>query len=109
MQQRETHNHPAFPILLLMFLIPLILLFIFFNVADASFTSLGLSGNGAALLLFASLAGSTINIPLTRRRIELVDPVLASLSPMLRQIAKSFTTTRRRWSRRYWRSMWAAR
>lgn len=90
MDQGHTHNHPAFPILLLMFLLPVIFLFIFFNVANWSFQSLGLSSTGAALLLVASLAGSTINIPLTRRKIELVDPALANLSPMMRQIATIF-------------------
>jgi uncharacterized membrane protein len=90
MDQQHTQSHPAFPILLLMLLLPVIFLFIFFNIANTSFVSLGLSATGATLLLIASLAGSTINIPLTRRKIELVDPALANLSPMMRQIATVF-------------------
>jgi uncharacterized membrane protein len=86
----QANNHPAFPIVLLMFLLPIVLLVIFFNIANTSFRTLGLSQTGASLLLIGSLVGSTINIPLTRRRIELADPMMANLSPMLQRMATIF-------------------
>ncbi|MBF6591447.1 MAG: DUF1614 domain-containing protein [Ktedonobacterales bacterium] len=90
MQARHTHNHPAFPAMLLMFLLPIIFLLIYFNVVNASFRTLGLSSTGASLLLIGSLVGSTINLPLTRRRIVLADPMLANMSPLMRQLATVF-------------------
>jgi uncharacterized membrane protein len=73
-----------------MFLIPIVFIIIFFNIANTSFRTLQLSQTGATILLIGSLVGSSINIPLTRRRIQLADPVMANLSPMLQQIATVF-------------------
>ncbi len=57
------------PFIFLILMIPLLLLLLFFNVAALSFARLGLSPEGAMLFLTASVLGSLINIPLSRRRI----------------------------------------
>lgn len=72
------------PLFLLLLLIPVALAVIYFNLATEAFHRLGLSPAGAALLLFASLAGSMINIPLTRRKIVLADPRAEQLPRTLR-------------------------
>jgi len=58
---------------LLLLLVPILLLFVYFGLADHAFRLLGLSSDGASVLLAASLLGSVVNIPLTRRRIVLAD------------------------------------
>ncbi|MDD2283686.1 MAG: DUF1614 domain-containing protein [Syntrophaceticus sp.] len=58
------------PFLFLILLIPLLLLLLFFNVATFSFSRLGMSQSGAFLFLTASIIGSLINIPLSRRRVR---------------------------------------
>jgi uncharacterized membrane protein len=57
--------------LMLLFFItlPAFFLLIFFNVVTVSFSKLGLSPDAAFVLLLAILIGSTINIPISRRRI----------------------------------------
>ncbi|MDH7576910.1 MAG: DUF1614 domain-containing protein [Bacillota bacterium] len=62
------------PFIFLIFLIPFLLLLLFFNVATLSFARLGLSPAGAMLFLTASVVGSLINIPLSRRRTILREP-----------------------------------
>ncbi len=57
------------PFILLLLLFPFLLFMLFFNVATFSFSRLGLSPDGAFLFLTASIVGSLINIPLSRRRI----------------------------------------
>ena len=61
-------------ILLLLMLVPLLLMMLFFNVAAFSFSRLGMSQEGAFLFLTASIIGSLINIPLSRRRIQVYEP-----------------------------------
>lgn len=58
----------AFPLLMLVLVLPFLFILFFFNVATFSFTKLGLSPNGAFLLLTASLVGGMINIPISRHR-----------------------------------------
>jgi len=84
MQASPTRNHPALPLMLLMFVIPLVLMLLYFRVADLSLRLLGLSPIWAALLLLGSVVGSTINIPITRRRVPLADPRLAGMAPAAR-------------------------
>ncbi|MGB4505439.1 MAG: DUF1614 domain-containing protein [Syntrophaceticus sp.] len=57
--------------LFLLLLIPLLLVLLFFNVATFSFSRLGMSQEGAFLFLTASIIGSLINIPLSRRRVQI--------------------------------------
>ncbi len=86
MTERPDERHPFWTVLVLFLLVlPFLLALIYFNLAAHVFTLLGLSTAGAALLLGLSLIGGLINIPLTRRRIEVApDPALESLSPLLR-------------------------
>jgi len=58
----------TFPLLMLVIVLPFLFALFFFNVATLSFTKLGLSPNGAFLLLLASLIGGMINIPVSRHR-----------------------------------------
>jgi uncharacterized membrane protein len=60
--------------LLLLMLVPMLLMLLFFNVATFSFSRLGMSQQGAFLFLTASIIGSLINIPLSRRRIKVYNP-----------------------------------
>lgn len=64
------------PFIFFVFLVPLLLLLLFFNVATLSFARLGLSPEGAVLFLTASVLGSLINIPLSRRRTILRERML---------------------------------
>ena len=61
-------------ILFLLLLIPLLFILLFFNVATFSFARLGMSQTGAFLFLTASIIGSLINIPLSRRRTMVQNP-----------------------------------
>jgi len=54
---------------LLLLVTPLLLALVYFNLATFSLERLGLTPGGALLMVMASLIGSTINIPLSRRRI----------------------------------------
>jgi uncharacterized membrane protein len=90
MDNSPTRNHPGMPLMLLMLLVPLILIVIYFQVATFSFSLFGLSSQQAVLLLLGSLIGGMINIPLTRRRIQLADPTLANLSPAMQMLVSVF-------------------
>lgn len=57
------------PFILLLLLFPLLVFMLFFNVATFSFARLGLTAGGALLFMTASIVGSLINIPLSRRQI----------------------------------------
>jgi len=64
-----------FPIgclILILFILALPLIFglVFFDILTFGFERLGISPEAALILLIAMLVGSTINIPLTRRRVE---------------------------------------
>ncbi len=72
------------PLLLLLLLIPVAVALIYFNLATVAFSRLGLSPRSATVLLFASLIGSMINIPLNRRKIVLADPRASGLPRTLR-------------------------
>jgi uncharacterized membrane protein len=61
-------------ILLLFITLPVVFILIFLNVVTVSFGKLGLSPEGAFMILFAILMGSTINIPISRRRIAYRSP-----------------------------------
>lgn len=54
---------------LLVFVAPLVLALLYLNLATFSFERLGLSSEMALLVLFASLVGGMINIPLSRERV----------------------------------------
>lgn len=56
--------------ILFLFVIALLLILIFFNVLAFSFEKLGLSQAVAVLILFVTLIGSMINIPITRKKAE---------------------------------------
>lgn len=71
------------PVVLVLLLLPLLLLLLFFGVADHVFRLLGLSATAAGIVLAASLLGGIVNIPLTHRRIVLVNPAVERLSPLV--------------------------
>lgn len=81
---RRSPNPLLTPLLLLLLLIPIALALFYFNLATEAFHRLGLSPEGATLLLFASLIGSMVNLPLTRRKIVVTDPRAARLPRTLR-------------------------
>ena len=58
--------------LLFLLALPIIFILIFFNIVAFSFEELGLPPGIAILILFLTLVGSAINIPLTKRKIEYV-------------------------------------
>ncbi len=66
--------------LFLLLLIPLLLGLLFFNIATFSFSRLGMSQGAAFLFLTASIIGSMINIPLSRRQIQMQSRQLHSMS-----------------------------
>jgi uncharacterized membrane protein len=59
---------------LLVLLVPLLLALLFLDLVSFSFGELGLSSNTAFLIIVAMLAGSLINIPITRRRVTYAAP-----------------------------------
>jgi uncharacterized membrane protein len=61
-------------ILLLFITLPVFFILLFLNVVTISFSKLGLSPDAAFMLLFAILIGSTINLPISRRRITYQSP-----------------------------------
>jgi uncharacterized membrane protein len=61
-------------VLLLLITLPAFFILVFLNVVTISFNKLGLSSEGALFILFAILLGSTINIPISRRRIAYRSP-----------------------------------
>lgn len=56
--------------ILFLFVIALLLILIFLNIVTFSFEKLGLSSVAAVLILFLTLIGSMINIPITRKKVE---------------------------------------
>lgn len=61
-------------LLLLLIAAPVVLTLFFLNLVTVSFSKLGLSPEAALALLLATLMGSMINIPVSRRRIVLEEP-----------------------------------
>ena len=59
---------------LLLIALPIIFVLVFLNVVTISFGKLGLSQEAAIVLLLATLIGSLINIPVSRRRVVLEEP-----------------------------------
>lgn len=53
---------------------PLMFFLVFFNLATFSLTKLGVTPQGAVLLFTAVLLGSIINIPVSKKRIEVLEP-----------------------------------
>lgn len=81
----QTHRHSLWtPLVVLALAISLFVAVVYLNVAASVFQLLGLSAAGAAILLGASLVGSMINIPLTRKRIQLVGPEVEDLPAFFR-------------------------
>ncbi len=60
----------------ILIILPLVIILVLVGVITISFEKLGISPTGAILLLLATLAGSLINIPVSRRRIT-EEPSLA--------------------------------
>lgn len=89
MQARPPHHHPWLPFMLLVLIVPLVLV-VYFQVATSSFRLFGLTYWQASWLLIGSLFGGMINIPLTRRRVQLADPRMTDLSPTMQMIATIF-------------------
>ena len=86
MQASPSRNHPWLPVMLLAVVIPLILAFVYFPVTAASFRMFGLTASQTMLLLLVTVIGSVINIPLTRRKIQLADPTLQQMSPAMQRL-----------------------
>ena len=82
---------PIWLLLLIVILaLPLLLTLLYLNLAGRVFLLLGLSPIGALILLAVSLIGGLINIPLTRRRIVVADPELATLPEWVRRLTPVF-------------------
>jgi len=82
---QPARNHPWQPlVMLLVFILPVIFAVIYFNLATNAFQLLGLSPTAALFIVIASLVGSMINIPITRRRIVLADPRMATMPDIMR-------------------------
>jgi uncharacterized membrane protein len=75
------------PLALLMVVIPVIIMLLYFNLADTTLQTLGLSAQLASLFLIGSIVGSMLNIPITRRQIAFASPRMANMSPALRRLA----------------------
>ncbi len=82
---RHTSGHSFWTLLVVAVLaISLVVAVIYLDLAADVFHLLGLSAVGAAVLLGTSLVGSLINIPLTHKRMQLVDPEVESLPTVFR-------------------------
>lgn len=68
---------------MLLFFVATLFLFSYFGIANQTFESLGLSADGAVLLMAASMIGSMINIPITHKRIVLAGPAYESVPSAL--------------------------
>lgn len=90
MEPAPARHHPMLPFMILALVLPLILVFFYFQVATGSFRMFGLTAQQASWLLIASLVGGMINIPLTRRRVPLADPTMAQLSPAMQMLITMF-------------------
>lgn len=86
METSPARSHPLMPLGILMLVIPIVLALIYFNLAENSFELLGLTRTTAPLLLLGSIIGSMFNIPLTSKRIVLVEPRLAALPKMMQRV-----------------------
>ncbi len=86
---RSARRHPLLPMLLIAIVLPLLLFLIFLRIADHTFQLLGLSRAGAFWLIGFSLVGGVINIPITRRRIELADPALRAMAPWMQALLRT--------------------
>ena len=81
----------VFPLFMMVFLLPLFFAIIFFNITAVSFAKLGLTSEGAFLLLLASLIGGMINIPITKQRYrveqpqQLIHPFIFYTPPQVRE------------------------
>ena len=60
-------------LIIILLLTPLLLVMLFFNIAQISFEKLGLSSELATLFLLGSLLGSIVNIPLSRKKVIVSD------------------------------------
>lgn len=89
MQASPPRHHPWLPLILLVLIVPLVVFF-YLQVATSSFRLFGLTYAQAMWLLIASLLGGMINIPITRRRIQLADQRMTDLSPAMQMIATIF-------------------
>ncbi len=81
----------AFPLVMMVLLLPIFLAVFFFNITALSFAKLGLTSQGAFLLLLASLIGGMINIPITKQKYiaeqedYLVHPFIFYAPPQVRE------------------------
>ena len=83
MNPRMSRNPLWTPLLLLVLLLPVAFALIYFDLATRAFRLLGLSPLGAYVLIVGSLAGSVVNIPLSRRRIvQQISPEREVASPL---------------------------
>jgi uncharacterized membrane protein len=88
---RRRRMRPLWALLLVLILtLPVLLALIYLGLIERVFRLLGLSPLGALVLLAGSLIGGLINIPLTRRRIVVVDPEWATLPEWARRLAPIF-------------------
>jgi uncharacterized membrane protein len=90
MQETPPRHHPWMPLVLLALLVPLIFTFFYVQVIATSFSLFGLTAQQAFWLLIVSLVGGMINIPLTRRRVQLADPHMANMTPTMQMLATVF-------------------
>jgi uncharacterized membrane protein len=86
----QRRHHPFMSLALLGILLPLIFILIYFQLAQNTFRLLGLSREGAIILILISLVGANINVPLIRRRVQLSDPQLAQMPEWMQQMALVF-------------------
>lgn len=63
-------------LLLLLFLAPFLAALLYLQVVTLSFTRLGITPGAAVALLLAIALGSGVNIPVSRRRVRLAEPLL---------------------------------
>ena len=88
---RRYSGHPLMtPLMIIVLVVFLLLAFLYLNLAEHVFRLLGLSPLGAFLVLGGSLLGSMINIPLTRKRIKLIDPRVEQMPAWMRWMPPIF-------------------
>ncbi|MFZ5899011.1 MAG: DUF1614 domain-containing protein [Bacillota bacterium] len=73
----------AFPVIMLILFVPVLLLVFYFHIATFSFTKLGLSPEAALWLLILVLIGGMINIPVSRERFVVGDRPQTEIFPFL--------------------------
>ncbi|MDI3339287.1 MAG: DUF1614 domain-containing protein [Sphaerobacter sp.] len=85
MHPRRPTAYPVWsPLLLLLLILPALIALFYFDLARQAFERLGLSPGSAILMLSASLLGSIVNIPVSRRKVVLTDPAVLRLPSLLR-------------------------